>query len=43
MSYGEYIGQHNNGNHNTLYHDVNDNLGDSSDCGSGASRPQSRP
>jgi Flp pilus assembly protein TadG len=26
MSYGEYIGQQNNGNHNTLYTEVNDNL-----------------
>ena len=26
MSYGEYIGQHNNGNHTTLYDDVNNNL-----------------
>jgi Flp pilus assembly protein TadG len=26
MSYGEYIGQANNGNHNTLYTEVNDNL-----------------
>jgi Flp pilus assembly protein TadG len=26
LSFGEYIGQHNNGNHNALYTDVNDNL-----------------
>jgi len=26
LSYGEYIGQHNNGNHNTLYNDVNSKL-----------------
>jgi Flp pilus assembly protein TadG len=26
LSYGEYIGQHNNGNHNTLYSDVDSHL-----------------
>ncbi len=26
LGYGEYIGQHNNGNHTTLFDDMNDNL-----------------